>query len=194
MNNDPVNWVDLWGLFTEGLTPTSSWNPVNKSSTKNNEKAGVPSTGTITPAPTTTTTYSWPVTSGTITSVYGDRDPPTPNSGTFHYGLDIAGDKGQPITAIGAGTVTTVGNNDTFGNYVVVTHQNGDTSQYSHLDTATATRDQNVNTSTNIGTMGNTGESTGVHIDLRVKDPQGNYVDPITVLYTVINIILLTPP
>jgi len=182
VRNDPVNWVDLWGLFTEGLTPTSSWNTANKSSTKNNEKAGPSNTGNITAAPTTTATYSWPVTSGTITSVYGDRDPPTPNSGTFHYGLDIAGDKGQPVTSIGSGTVSTVGNNDTFGNYVVVTHQNGDTSQYSHLDTSVVSQWQPVITGSTIGTMGNTGESTGVHVDLRIKDPQGNYVDPITVL------------
>ena len=35
---------------------------------------------------------------------------------------------------------------------------------------------------TNVGTLGNTGKSSGAHVDLRIADPKGNLVDPITIL------------
>ena len=68
--------------------------------------------------------YTVPV-SGTITSAFGYRDHPVQGTERFHYGIDIACEKGTVIGAFAAGTVTAVAESSELGKYVELTHPDG---------------------------------------------------------------------
>jgi murein DD-endopeptidase MepM/ murein hydrolase activator NlpD len=105
-----------------------------------------------------------------------------------HNGVDYASQKGSPILAIEKGKVIeaktgcTEGEqncNGQRGNFVLIDHQNGYKSVYLHLDTVLVKQGQTVKRGQTIGTMGNTGYSTGTHLHLSVTH-NGNYIDPET--------------
>ena len=50
----------------------------------------------------------------------------------FHRGLDIAAPEGTAINAAADGTVTFAGERGTYGNLVVITHENGFVTYYAH--------------------------------------------------------------
>ncbi len=105
-------------------------------------------------------TWAWPTTSGyTISSYLGWR------WGRLHEGIDIAGcGLGSPIYAANNGVVARSGYNGTLGNEVVIDHQNGYYTQYAHLTKIYVKTGQSVSYGDTIGSMGNTGRSTGVHL------------------------------
>ncbi len=117
-----------------------------------------------------------------LSSKYGWRDSPF-NAGTrtFHGGIDMAVAQGTPIYAALDGTVTAVGYNATYGNYVIITHHSGYKTLYGHMK-ATACRKGNfVYTNTVIGYVGSTGMSTGPHLHFTVYK-NGKTINPMTVL------------
>ena len=75
-----------------------------------------------------------------------------------------------PIFSIAPGTVSRVRDpmSDSAGFYVDVSHDNGTTSQYMHLHTIQVTSGQRVEAGTVVGTMGTTGNSTGVHLHFQM--------------------------
>jgi len=113
---------------------------------------------------------------GRISSPYGWRTHPIFGDRRFHTGVDIAGS--GPIIAARAGTVTTAGYNGALGYYVKVDHGDGYTSVYSHMQpNLSVARGQQVSQGQQLGIMGTTGDSTGVHLDFKVYR-NGETVDP----------------
>ncbi|SFC04005.1 Murein DD-endopeptidase MepM and murein hydrolase activator NlpD, contain LysM domain [Alkalibacterium subtropicum] len=113
---------------------------------------------------------------GRISSPYGWRTHPIFGDRRFHTGVDIAGS--GPIIAARAGTVTTAGYNGALGYYVKVDHGDGYTSVYSHMQpNLSVARGQRVSQGQQLGIMGTTGDSTGVHLDFKVYR-NGETVDP----------------
>lgn len=90
-----------------------------------------------------------------------------------HNGIDIAAAYGTPIIAAGAGTVTLVRGGDAwnggYGNYVVITHQKGVQTLYAHMSSLSVEQGQTVSKGQQVGRMGNTGDSTGVHLHFEVR-------------------------
>ncbi|MFC2029255.1 peptidoglycan DD-metalloendopeptidase family protein [Chloroflexota bacterium] len=86
-----------------------------------------------------------------------------------HLAVDIANRTGVPIYAADAGYVRQAGQ-DTwgYGNQVVIDHGNGFVTRYAHLDTIKVRAGQSVQKNEQIGTMGNTGRSTGPHLHFEV--------------------------
>jgi len=74
----------------------------------------------------------WPA-QGWLTSRMGLRQDPMTGGDDFHAGLDIAGEKGQPIYATAAGHVTQAEYQGGYGNLVVVDHGFGLETKYGHL-------------------------------------------------------------
>jgi murein DD-endopeptidase MepM/ murein hydrolase activator NlpD len=111
--------------------------------------------------------FLWPV-RGYISSYYGYRRSPFTGRRSFHGGLDIAAPMSTPIKAAMAGLVTAANYDDIFGNYVVVTHQNGYRTLYGHMSEIGAKPGAYVNAGEQIGRVGNTGQSTGPHLHFTV--------------------------
>jgi len=103
-----------------------------------------------------------------ISSRYGWRDNPFVGSRTFHNGIDMATSKGNPVYAALDGTVASTGYNVTYGNYIIVSHHSGYQTMYGHLNTIQTAKGAHVTTATKIGTVGNTGQSTGPHLHFTV--------------------------
>lgn len=132
----------------------------------------------VVPAPPTEGgLYVWPV-SGEITSRFGYRIHPIFGTWVFHAGVDIATQTGKPVKAAAAGTVVAAGRDGGYGNVVRVDH-GGFTTVYAHLHEVTVQVGQQVGRGQVVGTVGNTGNSTGPHLHFEWW-LAGQPVDPLT--------------
>lgn len=119
----------------------------------------------------------WPTDSRKITSLFGIRKDPFTSRATFHAGLDISGDTGDPIYAAADGTVKSAEYSSAHGNNVWITHSNGIRTHYSHMSKLLTVAGANVSKGDIIGKLGSTGRSTGPHLHYEVN-VNGNQVDP----------------
>lgn len=106
--------------------------------------------------------------SGRFSSGYGYRIHPIYGYKKLHAGLDIAG--GGPIVAAQSGTVVAATYDSGWGNYVKIDHGNGLQTLYAHMRTGSlrVSPGQHVSQGQQIGIMGTTGSSTGVHLHFEV--------------------------
>ena len=114
-------------------------------------------------------------------SPYGWRADPFTGVQSFHTGTDMACPEGTPILAAMSGKISEVGNNRTYGNYIIINHGNGYQTVYAHMSKTIAKKGQWVTQGTKIGLVGSTGYSTGPHLHFMVYK-NGNRIDPMTVL------------
>lgn len=106
----------------------------------------------------------WPVEGYTrISSPYGWRICPF-HGREFHSGIDIPGPAYTDIKATKSGVVKTSKYSNSYGNYIVLTHNDGSTSLYAHLIKSYVSVGQEVERGEVIGAMGSTGNSTGNHL------------------------------
>lgn len=117
--------------------------------------------------------------SGMISSRFGDRSGVRRST---HTGTDIAAPMGTAVTAAAEGTVASAGWNGSYGNCIIINHVNGVQTWYAHLSKINVSVGQQVNTSTVIGNVGSTGNSTGPHLHLEVRI-NGTPVNPQNYLY-----------
>ena len=122
----------------------------------------------------------WPA-KGWLTSTMGRRSDPITGGADFHAGLDIAGERGQPVFATAAGTVTHVGYQGGYGNLIVLDHGFGLQTRYGHLLNYTVKQGARVNRGDVIGHVGNTGRSTGYHLHYEVL-ANGKLLNPLQLL------------
>jgi murein DD-endopeptidase MepM/ murein hydrolase activator NlpD len=122
-----------------------------------------------------TGTFAWPANGGYISSQMGHR------WGRYHYGIDIARPSNYTIKASDNGVVKTAGKHSTYGNYVVIDHNNGYESLYAHLSKIDVTVGQVVEQGSAIGVMGSTGRSTGTHLHFEIHK-NGAEVNPLAYL------------
>lgn len=98
-----------------------------------------------------------------------------------HTGIDLAnyGDTSTPVYAAQAGIVIRAGWHSAYGNHVMITHNvNGQvlTTVYAHMHSAPyVSVGQQVSRGTQLGTMGNTGNSFGAHLHFEVYEGYYNY-------------------
>lgn len=103
-----------------------------------------------------------------ISSLFGWRNSPFTGQRSYHSGIDMAAPTGTSIFAALAGTVTTAGWSDTYGNYVIVRHHSGYKTLYAHMSKINVSVGQYVTTSTVLGKVGSTGLSTGPHLHFTI--------------------------
>ena len=116
-----------------------------------------------------------PVEDAVITSAYGLRE--MDGQSDFHKGMDFAVPFGTPITAVMAGTVIETGESNSYGNYIVVEHENGIKTRYAHCSSIQASENDKVTDQDVISFAGSSGDSTGPHVHLEVEI-DGATVDP----------------
>lgn len=124
-----------------------------------------------------------PVMNATVTSDFGSRtDPVTGEKSAGHHGIDLAASPGSEIVAFMGGTVAETGKNDIYGNYVLINHGSELSSFYGHMSEVTVSEGDKVSAGDNIGIIGSTGKSTGVHLHFEVR-VNGERVDPAPYIY-----------
>ena len=123
----------------------------------------------------------WPA-HGWLSSPMGYRtDPVNGASSDFHPGLDIAGDRGQPVYATAAGTISFAGRQGAYGNLIVINHGYGLETRYGHLQSFSVKDHQQVQRGDVIGRVGSTGRSTGNHLHYEVL-ANGTLLNPLRLL------------
>jgi murein DD-endopeptidase MepM/ murein hydrolase activator NlpD len=110
---------------------------------------------------------------GKINNEFGfRRNPFGGRTYEFHAGMDIGGDRGDPVIAPGAGRVIEAGWKGGYGNMIEIDHGNGVTTRYGHLSKIEVEVGDIVTRGQIIGLVGSTGRSTGPHLhyELRIND------------------------
>ena len=110
---------------------------------------------------------------GWISSRFGYRNSPVTDGFSslvhFHGGLDIAASIGTPIRAPADGVVSSIGSDKRTGNYITISHGYQLKTLYGHLHEIHVKPSQKVLRGDVIGTIGNTGRSTGSHLHYEVR-------------------------
>jgi len=124
-----------------------------------------------------TTPLSYPV-YGRITSEFGIRRDPFTHRLAFHPGIDIANRTGVPVRATADGVVERAGWWGSWGKVVVIRHTRELKTLYAHLDKVYVRKGQKVYRGEIIGTLGNTGRSTGPHLHYGIMY-KGKWINPL---------------
>jgi len=104
-----------------------------------------------------------------ISDYFGWRLDPFTKRPTTHHGIDFAGQKGKNVIATGKGVVTVVRNSFLgYGRIVIIDHGFGYKTKYAHLQKILVKEGQKINRGHVIGTLGNSGRSTGPHLHYEV--------------------------
>lgn len=122
----------------------------------------------------------WPA-YGWLSSAIGRRTHPTTGGSDWHSGLDIAGNRGQPVYATADGTVTHAGLQGPYGNLIVIEHGFGLESRYGHLSSVGVHTGDHVKRGDMIGNLGSTGRATGPHLHYEVL-ADGRVLNPLRLL------------
>jgi murein DD-endopeptidase MepM/ murein hydrolase activator NlpD len=123
-----------------------------------------------------------PIQNKFITSSYGMRKDPISGKPAFHTGIDLRADTGTPVLAAMDGTVSVVSNDRVFGQYIILSHNNGYKTLYAHLSAFSVKQGDRVVQGKKIGAAGNTGLSTGPHLHFGVYKKNGDYVNPLDLM------------
>lgn len=122
----------------------------------------------------------WPA-QGWLTSRPGARTDPVTGETEFHGGLDIAGNKGQPVYATAAGTVVSAGYQGAYGKLIEIDHDFGLKTRYGHLLDFKMKVGERVKRGDVIGRVGATGRATGYHLHYEVL-ANGKLLNPLQLL------------
>lgn len=109
----------------------------------------------------------WPV-RGVVNSEFGGRQSPWTKSGEFHGGIDIAADRGTPVLAPAAGTVSFAGTHAEYGLTVIIEHGQDLRTIYGHLSKVIVTSGQAIARGGELGLTGNSGRSSGPHLHYEI--------------------------
>ena len=133
--------------------------------------------------------FIWPVlnTAIEINSNFGFRSNRETNSKPldgyhFHSGIDLNGQLGDLIIATAGGKVVyTTKSDPVFGYLVIIQHKYEFSTYYGHLNTINVKMGQSIKRGHVIGTMGNTGINTGIHLHYEIR-VSGTPIDPLNFL------------
>ena len=128
--------------------------------------------------------FLWPLAGSinTVNSLFGSREDPITHKPGNHSGIDIPAAKNTPIYASKSGVVVTSilgsGGYWSYGNYVLISHSDGTSTLYAHMEKRNVSKGQVVKQGDVIGYVGTTGRSTGNHLHFEVR-VNGSRVDPL---------------
>lgn len=120
---------------------------------------------------------------GRITNYFGPESDPFGRQPVYmHRGLDFAYKRGHGIVATANGKVVTRKYDPkSWGYFLLIEHKYGYLTFYAHMDTTLVSEGDEVTAGQRIGTMGNSGKSTGVHLHYEIRISQ-EIIDPMIFL------------
>ena len=95
-----------------------------------------------------------------------------------HGGIDLALKAGSPVKVAVSGTVTKVGYDPGYGNFVFIKNVDGKETRYAHLESSNVQPGQKLGKGVVLGKVGSTGRATGSHLHFEIRD-NGKAIDPI---------------
>ena len=105
---------------------------------------------------------------GMMANGFSWRKDPFTGQRAFHSGLDIVAPRGTRVQAPADGVVTKATRETGYGNVVYVSHGNGLSTRYGHLDGFAVRAGQEIARGEILGYIGNTGRSLGAHLHYEV--------------------------
>jgi len=118
----------------------------------------------------------WPA-QGYVSRGFGLKPSPFTGLKQPHLGIDIAAPKGTPVRSTADGVVDYTGWHKGLGKLIAVDHGHGYETRYGHLNQIKVKKGQRIKRGELIGTVGNTGYSTGPHLHYEVHF-KGEAVNP----------------
>jgi len=112
-----------------------------------------------------------------VTSSFAMRFHPILHKWRAHLGTDYGAVTGTPVRTVGDGVVEFAGEQNGFGNVVIVKHNNTDQTLYAHLSRIDVRPGQGVTQGQKIGAVGATGWATGPHLHFEFR-VNGVHQDP----------------
>ncbi len=126
------------------------------------------------------TPKKWPA-KGEVTSGFGHRRNPLTRAQEFHEGIDISGDRGDPVVAPANGQVVYRDYRGGYGNLLIIDHGYGYRTHYAHLSEFKVEEGAQIKRGDLIAKIGTTGFSTGPHLHYEIH-MNGEPVDPMRFL------------
>ena len=124
--------------------------------------------------------YAWPLPSSYNVpwSLFGGRTDPITGKSASHTGIDVAAPKNTTIYAAKGGVVLTSTYYGSYGNYVSVSHGDGTSTLYAHMNSRAVKEGDVVTQGQVLDYVGATGRTTGNHLHFEVR-VNGQRQDPV---------------
>jgi lipoprotein NlpD len=120
------------------------------------------------------TAFIWPK-EGAITSAFGRRRL------GWHRGIDIQGERGDPIVAAAPGVVVVSGVEPRYGRVIKIEHDHGFITVYAHNDDNHVEIGEQVQAGQHIASVGRTGRATSYHLHFEIRR-EGRVYNPLYML------------
>lgn len=117
---------------------------------------------------------------GTITSVFGPRNPTVSTVSKYHTGIDIATTEGTDIIAATNGNVILASSEGAYGNHLKIQIEDV-IIIYAHCLSLAAKEGDEITQGQVIAKVGSTGNSTGPHLHFEIRKEE-RYVNPALIL------------
>lgn len=115
-----------------------------------------------------------------VTSRFAMRFHPIQHRWKAHLGTDYGAATGTPVRTVGDGVVVFAGEQNGFGNVVIIKHNNTDETVYAHLSRIDVRPGASVHQGQHIGAVGMTGWATGPHLHFEFR-VNGVHRDPLQI-------------
>jgi beta-lactamase regulating signal transducer with metallopeptidase domain len=121
--------------------------------------------------------FAVPIKKGSVSAPYGNMNDPYTQKIVHHNGIDIAAPIGTEIYAAAAGTVKIAASEKGPGKHILLQHDNGYQTFYSHCDSLLSQKGQQIKSGEVIAYVGQTGKATGPHLHFEIRK-DGQPQDP----------------
>jgi len=108
----------------------------------------------------------WPVRRGVVVAKFGNQRHPTLRTITQNTGIDISVEAGSPVVAVAQGEVARIWWLPSYGNLIILNHQNGYRTIYTHLAEISVTKGQQVAEGEQIGVSGESLDGPRLHFEI----------------------------
>lgn len=108
----------------------------------------------------------WPVSQGKLTARFGSQEHPTLHTITQNTGIDISVPSGTDVVAVADGEVSKIYFLPSFGNLVILNHNNGYRTVYAHLSEILIAEGEQVSEGAQIGKSGESLSGPMLHFEI----------------------------
>ena len=115
-----------------------------------------------------------------VTSLFSMRFHPLLKQWRRHLGVDYGAPTGTSVRSVGNGTVEFAGQQNGYGNVIIVKHDAHRSTLYAHLSRIDVRKGESIEQGEHIGAVGSTGWATGPHLHFEFR-VDGEHRDPLVI-------------